>query len=413
MLQVALLAIALFASELFAGPETVSGHSQTGLLYAITHLHPAAYFILFLVAVLSAVNLFFQARLSGGVSALPGLRLLLGRVQRRKAESSWTRGPLGRESSPGARMKSPGTPVFGISRELLEDGVVSVRRKVKESEVAAVSGIPTPLEGINHPLPDFASLLEDRSATSKTGETKSQKAASPADFKFSSAVDLPSPEEMERREKEQLVISGTVVGLDGEGIPDVLVYLTDEDGNRVGQSCRSVKETGEFKVLANEPGKYIISGHKRGLIMENSDPLLLPIQSGKLEGYGFRMIPEGCVVLGKVTIKAPDASPGGLEVRCVCAAKGFSRTAATDSVAGFRITGVPVSSQCILEVWNKDGELLASSESFETARKREVHLDVTVDALRPSDSFSSSDLQASDPAQTPDKDTAQPAGPLQ
>lgn len=404
----------LFASELFAGPEKLSSDSQTGLLYTITHLHPAAYFILFLIAVLSAMNLFLQGRISGGSSVFSSIRLIFGWGQKRDRETFWLKGPVGPKPSAPSRRKTTGTPVPGISRDLLEEGVVSVRRKVKDASSATTSSIPTPLEGMNHPLPDFASKVEDRSGSPRVPEIKLQKEAAPADFKFSSAVDLPSREEMERREKEQLVVSGSVVAPDGKGIPDVLVFLTDEEGNRVGQSCRSMQETGEFKVLANEPGKYVLSGYKRGLLMESSNPLHLPIESGRLEGHGFCMIPEGCVVHGKIAVEAPETVPEGLEVRCVCAEKGSARSTVTDSVAGFRITGAPMNSQCILEVWNKDGYLLASSEAFDTARKREIHLDLTLSSLTLSDKISSENVEASDsPGQNSEESSARSASPLQ
>ncbi len=75
------------------------------------------------------------------------------------------------------------------------------------------------------------------------------------EFKFASAVDVPTAEELMRREKEQMVVSGAVTDASGKGMGSVIVYLTDLEGNRVGQSCRSAPETGEFKVLINEPGK--------------------------------------------------------------------------------------------------------------------------------------------------------------
>jgi len=351
--------------------------------------------------------------MSGGTSAFSRIRLLFSRGQRLSATSR-VRGPLSRETATLTRRKTSCTPVSEISKELLENGVVSVPRRVQEVDGAAVSNIPTPLEGTNHPLPDFAAKFEARSGSPRKSETRSQKEASASDFKFSSAIDLLSREEMERREKDQFVVSGSVVGPDGEGIPDVLVFLTDVEGNRVGQSCRSIPETGEFKVLANEPGKYVLNGHKRGLIVESSDPLVLPIESGRLDGYSFCMIPEGCVVHGKVAIEAPETGHGGLEVRCVCSENSFYRAGTTDSVGAFRVTGVPINSQCVVEVWDKDGNLLASSEAFDTARKKEIHLDLTISSLSLTDNATSNSLEAPDPSgQSSKESTAQSAGPLQ
>jgi len=404
----------LFASELFAGLEGVSSDSRAGLLHTITHLHPAAYFVLFLIAVLSAVNLFLQRRMSGGLLAFSRIRLLFGTGQGRTSETSRIRGPLSRQTAAAPRKKTSCMPASEISKELLENGVVSVSCRVQEVDSATVSNIPTPLDGTNHPIPDFAAKVEARSGSPRMSETRSQKEAPASDFKFSSAIDLLSREEMERREKEQFVVSGSVVGPDGEGIPDVLVFLTDVEGNRVGQSFRSIPETGEFKVLANEPGKYVLNGHKRGLIVESSDPLVLPIDSGRLDGYSFCMIPEGCVVHGKVIIEAPETALGGLEIRCVCSGKDFYRAGITDSIGGFRVTGVPMNSQCVVEVRNKDGNLLASSEAFDTARKKEIHLDLTIGSLSLTGNATPDNLEAPDPSgQTSKQSTAQSAGPLQ
>ena len=70
----------------------------------------------------------------------------------------------------------------------------------------------------------------------------------------------------------------------------VIVYLTDEEGNRVGQSCRSMPDTGEFKVQVNHPGRYQLHGYKRGFVMGEGEPVLLPIESGKIEGFNLHMI---------------------------------------------------------------------------------------------------------------------------
>ncbi|MBI4965806.1 MAG: carboxypeptidase regulatory-like domain-containing protein [Desulfomonile tiedjei] len=401
---------AFCASELLAAPPGISGDSRMGLLYALTHLHPAAYLILFLIVVLAVVNLVFQGHLSSATWPFSSLPPLFGSGYRSSSAASRTNRRRPRDPMAPARGNTPGAPVPVVSRELLDDGVLSVRRKSAEREHPSPSSTPTPLEGMNHPLPDFASRIRPSGSSQKVAETKAPKEVVPPDFKFSSAVDLPSREEMERRQKEQLVVSGTVVGSDGAGIADVLVFLSDNEGNRVGQSCRSSKETGEFKVLANEPGQYVLSGYKRGLIMESSDPLLLPNESGRLEGYSFCMIPEGCVIQGKVVIADSETMPGGLEVRCSCTGKNFSRAAVTDSVAGFRITGMPMTSECVVEVRNKDGVLLGASETFDTARKREIHMNVTVGPRGDSSETASEDPE---PRQPSNKTTPQPASQIQ
>jgi len=198
------------------------------------------------------------------------------------------------------------------------------------------------------------------------------------EFKFSSAVDVPSREEVERREKTQLVVSGAVHGPDGKGMSSVIVYLTDTTGNRVGQSCRSMPETGEFKVLIGEPGQYVLRGYKRGFVMEVSEPVLLPIESGKIEGYNFRMIPEGCLVSGKLVASDTGEELAGYEVTCACATSESVRTAITDSTGQFRIQGVPAKLECYLEISDHDGNLLMRSSPFQTVQKKEHYVEIRI-----------------------------------
>jgi len=218
-----------------------------------------------------------------------------------------------------------------------------------------------------------------QSVTPRITHGKTEKKAAPQAFKFASAVDLPSAEEIERREKNQLVVTGAVLGPDGKGIASVIVHLIDRKGNRIGQSCRSMADTGEFKVLSNESGKYVLSGYKRGYVMESSEPLALPIESGRIEGYNLRMIPEGCVVHGKVLTESGVPGPEDLTVKCLSKSEpGFARSARTDSKGVFRIYGVPVNSKCFVEVHATDGNLLARSVHFETVQKKEIYQEVKI-----------------------------------
>ena len=107
---------------------------------------------------------------------------------------------------------------------------------------------PTPLDGTNHRLPNFESLSDQRPDDSKLAEKDNSKISVAKEFRFSLAVDVPSQEELERREKERLVVSGSVIGPDGVPVESAVVYLTDVDGNKIGQSCRSSAENGFFKV---------------------------------------------------------------------------------------------------------------------------------------------------------------------
>jgi len=368
--------------------ETMPGEDQAGLLFRLTHLHPAAYFVLFLVFVLSVANLVYQGKISGPNSLIAGVFSLFG-----KAKGSLGGEPVFDKGLRGPRPESLGSgnkkrraiDSRRMGGEGFEAAVVAVRKLPKPSEDSS-DGAVTPLEGVNHPLPQFAPVESTEPGRPRLVDSKPDKKTVSAQFKFASAVDLPSQEEIERREKEQLLVSGCVKGSGGKGIGSVIVYLTDMEGNRVGQSCRSVPETGEFKVLVNEPGKYILSGYKRGFVMENTEPMIVPIESGKIEGYNFRMIPEGCLVQGRVMLREPDEHVQELKVKCVCRSGDFSRSAVTESDGQFRISGVPPNSKCYVEVIGPDENLLSRSESFETVQKKELFLEIKI----PSDETSPS-----------------------
>ena len=353
-------------------PATLPGETSPGFLYMITHLHPATYLILFLIFALSVVNLIFQRFIT--LSSRPLVivsKLLMHLGQRKKSK----RRPVA----------DPGRPE--IHDRPAPDAISAVRKVGKEARKDTDKTMRTPLEGVNHPLPRFDSSPGTPRIIQKQSE-KTPKSASP-EFKFASAVDVPSLEEQERREREQLVVSGTVKGPDGKGIDSVIVYLTDVDGNRAGQSCRTMPNTGEFKVLINDPGTYILNGYKRGFIMENTEPLVLPIESGKIEGFTMRMIPEGCVVQGRVSVSSGISIDSNLEVNCVSADGRFSRSGRIDAVSGeFRIPGILANSKCLLEIRSSNGEVLTKSEPFETVQKKEIFKEVV---LRDSGSIAGSD----------------------
>jgi hypothetical protein len=361
----------------FAGPP-IPGESNAGWLYTITHLHPAAYFILFLIFVLSMLNLFLQGWIS--TSAWP-ISVVLDLIQRSLSTSPTATGIKGlRRTGPRNAVKA--RPHSGHNPE---DGIVSVRRILNTRNAVSAVRTPTPLDGVNHPIPNFASTLGSQTGAPRILESPPAKKPTTTEFRFSSAVDLPSTEEMERREKEQLVVSGAVKDLEGHGIPSVIVYLTDEEGNRVGQSCRTTPDTGEFKVLINETGKYVLNGYKRGFIMENRKPLTLPIESGKIEGFNFRMIPEGCLIQGRLLSK-PGARPmQGFEVRCYCGNGDFVRTGLSGPDGEFRIPGALLNSKCYIEIHDQDGGLVVRSDPFETIQKTEIFREIVIPAAPTAD----------------------------
>jgi hypothetical protein len=394
--------------NLCQGASTIPGEGQHGFFYAVTHLHPVVYLVLFLIAVLSAINLVVQGW-------VPLRVWQFSRID----NFSPKMGKKGSHGSPGqglerARSGSSGKPTSGKAgrdqpgQRGRDEGIVGVRRVAKGSDPRTAVNIPTPMEGVNHSLPQFAASGEAQTGTPRILERETDQKPPSQEFKFSSAVDLLSHEEMERREKEQIVVSGTVKGPDGRGIASVMVYLIDQAGNRVGQSSRSARDTGEFKVLVNEPGRYALTGYKRGFIMESSEPLILPIESGKIEGFNFRMMTEGCLVHGRVLVEGETAGVPDLEVTCICADGAFSRSDHTDPAGEFRISGVPLASKCFIEAYRTDGEVLARSAPFETLHKKEVYRKIAIPPLTSSQKTSGVNLG---PAVAWDDDQGDPTGP--
>ncbi len=375
-LAVSSIAYLLPGASIAAGQ--IPGEEQIGVFRTITHLHPAAYVILLFVFFLSVLNLIYQGWLSQGAWSLAGAlalrRSLTGKglVKRPDAAPSSAVGEKSR-----VRV-GPRTQHDQASEEADAGGVVGKPRVVTRAGRTRVSQ-PTPLEGVNHPLPSFSPSEGRSPAEETTIETRQgPKTPAPHQFKFTSAVDLLSPEEIEKRDKEKFVVTGTVSGPDGKGIPSVIVYLADEEGKRLGQSYLSTPETGEFKVLTNKPGRYVLHGYKRGYIMDPAKPGVLPMQSGKIEGYSLRMIPEGCIVHGKVTFEEEVVPSSALAVKCVVEGSSFSGFGRVGQSGSFMLHGVPLESRCHLEVRARDGEVLAISDPFETRQERHVTQNVTI-----------------------------------
>lgn len=359
-------------AEAWSAGGAIPGEDGVGLFYAVTHMHAAAYVLLFFVFLLSLANLLVQY--GAGMFRRPISSIIS--IVRKPAHDIPPRQVLR-----GLKHSS----LHGASESRRRKPLLPTRHRVEGSEAVgpvrygagrpSSAKPPTPLDGVNHPLPQFPSPAAGIAGSPRVGQGKpGSKAAS--EFKFSSAVDIPSREEIERREKTQLLVSGVVQGPDGKGMSSVIVYLTDAEGKRVGQSCRSATDTGEFRVLINEPGRYALKGYKRGFVMESSEPLQLPIESGKIEGYSFKMIPEGSVVSGRLLHAGTGEVLVGYEVRCACKAPECVQACHTNAMGQFRIQGAPVNSECCFEVLTGEGALLMRSAPFRTGEKKELSVEI-------------------------------------
>ncbi|MEW6352044.1 MAG: hypothetical protein AB1646_23585 [Thermodesulfobacteriota bacterium] len=367
-------------APLCAAASYAPGEGQAGFLYRITHLPIAAYGVMLLVVILAVLNLFHQGWLSGttlSFSALARKGLDRG-VPARRGKGSAHRG---KGAAPTARGPSSSLRVTGLDEPAGE--IVSIRRIQDEAPAPdpVVTDQPTPLDGINHPLPV---LTPPRRPPAPVLETKAvetpPQVPSATPFRFTSAVDLPTREEIQRREKEKLVVTGSVLDSQGTGLPSVLVYLTDEEGRRVGQSARTREDSGEFKVIAHERGRYALRAYKRGFRVEGDEVTMLPIESGRIEGYTLRMVPEGCVVKGRISDYPLAGTESTLSVRCADEDGHFSRSATVEASGGFLIEGVPSSTECFLEIVDASGRSLARSSTFSTVNRKELAQDITVSA---------------------------------
>ncbi|MFC1835031.1 carboxypeptidase-like regulatory domain-containing protein [Thermodesulfobacteriota bacterium] len=378
LLAVWFIASWAFPTDTWAGTK-IPGEDGPGLFYTITHLHPAAYLILFFIFVLSVVNLIYGGHITPRFWPFSKLTSLLRGRGPQRSSSGAVKRAVPRKAVPKRSGIDSQVVAAGKAVAPLKDEVSGPRPMVKKSE-QTVSDRPTPLDGLNHPMPQFNPPGVVLSGVPKVEEQDEELQDRAKEFRFTSAVDLPSPEEQERREKEKLVVSGRVKGPDGKILPSVLVFLADHEGNRVGQSCRTNDDTGDFKVQVNEQGRYVLHAYKRGYIIENPDPLVLPSESGRLEGMNFSMIPEGCLVQGRVLLEGSGEKVPGLQVVCINETDGTARSGRSDGSAAFKISGVPHNSRCFVEVRDDEGTLLAATESFETGQRRNIYREIKISA---------------------------------
>jgi hypothetical protein len=379
------LQYSLFCSVGFSASSPMPGEERSSLFYAVTHFSSFAYGILFLVFCLSLINLLLQLRISRGwnwPARIFGPIYPQGVIIR----------PVRHTSGKSARHHVSQDPdIHKINANPLDDGIVAVRTLTKDG-AQTVLFPPTPLDGTNHHLPKFGSVPDQRPDESKLPERDDSKTSATKEFRFSSAVDVPSQEELERREKERLVVSGSVIGPDGKPVESAVVYLTDAEGKKTGQSCRSGAENGSFKVLVQEAGSYLLHGYKRGFAMAGDRPISVPVESGRIEGLVINLVTQGCLVQGRVILEDGAVPLPNIQVKCICKSEGFVGTCSTDEVGYFRLSNVPINSECFLEAIDLSGNTLAKTEVFETVQKKQLYKDIKIPMVQADSSNGSSEV---------------------
>ncbi len=355
----------------WAGPP-IPGEAHSGAIYTLTHLHPVAYFILFLIFLLSLANLAVRGFIPVEFHWLPNFFGFVGKFEKTILKTVNLQGFKGKKRDPAPARSGP---VMRVRDP--ESSVVGVRKHSNRSRHTTGRSVPTPLDGINHPMPRFTRVAPPpvrKIATNRGQNTTANQ------FKPYPTAGLVSHEEEERHEAEPLAVSGSITDSEGRGLGSVIVYLTDEAGTRQGQSYRSRPGTGDYWVFANKPGKYILHAYKRGYLVQTPEPVKLTVESRKIDGFNLSMIAEECAVQGRVFNGAYGNPAADMEVRCVCKSSGRASSCRTDESGKFLLTGVPVHSECELEVWGANNAVLARSQFFETVPKGQIQRDIVISA---------------------------------
>lgn len=373
LLQILFMVAIIARSQVF-GADLAPGEENTGFFYYLTHLRPGAYFILILIFLLSIGNLYYQYITPGGAlhyGTPSGSQDLIENQEQDELDDDETE----YESELARRMDS-------LDREA--DTIVAVRKITPDQEdQKSDQDQPTPLEGVDHPLPSFTITIDrsnhrdSESEPEKTQETEEDDGVFKPHFRFASMIDPDVAESREQTAQEELQVSGFVLERNDEPVPGALVFLIDEEGARIGQSSRSQPGTGAFTALAQEPGKYRLNAHKRGMRLVDKNPIELTKKSGIIEGIVVRMIEEGCKIQGKIVQKFEGDldSMVRLQVVCKVGPSGFVRSVRPAQDGYYSIIGAPESDSCVLELLDSDGNLITRTEPFETFDGGEVNLE--------------------------------------
>lgn len=371
-LIVGALLCGLLFSVCFSANVPIPGKERAGLFYAITHLPLFAYGILFLIFCLSAINLLLNIKLGRDWPTR-----LLGLLH----EKGITIHRVGSVSRmPGYRHGSREQGTHKKTTRPQNNGVISVR-KISEEGYQSSLFPPNPLDGTNHRLPKFGPISEQRSVEVPSIEKDEPESSTVREFRLSSAVNVPSQEELERREKQWLVVSGSVIGPDGKPLESAVIYLTDVDGNKIGQSCHSNAESGFFKVLVHEAGTYQLHAYKRGYAMADDKPTSVPVQSGRVDGFVVNLVSQSCLIQGRAILEDVNSPLPDLEIKCICRSEGFVGTTRTDRGGNFSLSNVPMNSECYLEAIDQSGTILVKTNRFETGQKQ-LYKDIRISVVQ-------------------------------
>jgi hypothetical protein len=126
--------------------------------------------------------------------------------------------------------------------------------------------------------------------------------------------------------------------------------------------------------------------------MAGDRPISVPVESGRIEGLVINLVTQGCLVQGRVILEDGAVPLPNIQVKCICKSEGFVGTCSTDEVGYFRLSNVPINSECFLEAIDLSGNTLAKTEVFETVQKKQLYKDIKIPMVQADSSNGSSEV---------------------
>ena len=123
------------------------------------------------------------------------------------------------------------------------------------------------------------------------------------------------------------------------------------------------------KFLVQEAGSYLLHGYKRGFVMIGDRPIPIPVESGKIDGLVINLEPQGRLIQGRAILEDGAVPLPNIQVKCLCKNEGFVGTSSTDEVGYFRLSNVPINSECYLEAIDSSGNLSLKLKYLKQFRK--------------------------------------------
>jgi len=116
--------------------------------------------------------------------------------------------------------------------------------------------------------------------------------------------------------------------------------------------------------------------------MADDKPTPVPVQSGRVDGLVVNLVSQGCLIQGRAILEDGNSPLPDLEIKCICKSEGFVGTSRTDDGGNFRLSNVPMNSECYLEAIDQSGNILAKTNGFETVQKKQLYKDIRISVVQ-------------------------------